>query len=155
MKRTTQASQISKTKTPRGMATHLPAGALLRRYVQDTILSTFFKWGYREIIPPVFEYLDVLSSGLSSGLLEKSYKFVDRDSGKLMLLRPDITPQVAKMVAGILADEPKPLRLSNVICTSTSSSWSIFLYSGRTRMLISNNCLVLSNNKYLLPSFSI
>ncbi|MBI5756672.1 MAG: ATP phosphoribosyltransferase regulatory subunit [Nitrospirae bacterium] len=111
MKITTQASQISKTKTPRGMATHLPAGALLRRYVQDTILSTFFKWGYREIIPPVFEYLDVLSSGLSSGLLEKSYKFVDRDSGKLMLLRPDITPQVAKMVAGILADEPKPLRL--------------------------------------------
>ena len=111
MKRTTQASQISKTKTPRGMATHLPAGALLRRYVQDTILSTFFKWGYREIIPPVFEYLDVLSSGLSSGLLEKSYKFVDRDSGKLMILRPDITPQVARMVAGILADEPKPLRL--------------------------------------------
>ncbi len=103
--------QPSRTSTPRGMATHLPAGALLRRHVQDTILTTFFKWGYREVIPPVFEYLDVLARGLSSILLEKSYKFVDRDSGRLMLLRPDITPQVARMVAGILADEPKPLRL--------------------------------------------
>ncbi|MEK6713507.1 MAG: ATP phosphoribosyltransferase regulatory subunit [Nitrospirota bacterium] len=103
--------QPSRTSTPRGMATHLPAGALLRRHVQDTILTTFLKWGYREVIPPVFEYLDVLARGLSSVLLEKSYKFVDRDSGKLMILRPDITPQVARMVAGILAEEPKPLRL--------------------------------------------
>jgi len=103
--------QPSGTSTPRGMATHLPASALLRRHVQDTVLATFLKWGYREVIPPVFEYLDVLARGLSSTLLEKSYKFVDRDSGRLMLLRPDITPQVARMVAGILSDEPKPLRL--------------------------------------------
>ncbi len=103
--------QPSSTSTPRGMATHLPSSALLRRHVQDTVLATFLKWGYREVIPPVFEYLDVLARGLSSTLLEKSYKFVDRDSGRLMLLRPDITPQVARMVAGILADEPKPLRL--------------------------------------------
>src|SRR4030067_3213502 len=103
--------QSSSTSTPRGMSTHLPASALLRRYVQDTVLNTFLKWGYREVIPPVFEYLDVLARGLSSTLLEKSYQFVDRDSGRLMLLRPDITPQVARMVAGIRADEPKPLRL--------------------------------------------
>lgn len=103
--------QPSSTSTPRGMATHLPASALLRRHVQDTVLATFFKWGYREVIPSVFEYLDVLARGLSSILLEKSYKFVDRDSGRLMLLRPDITPQVARMVAGILSDEPKPIRL--------------------------------------------
>ncbi len=108
MKKTIQPSS---TSTPRGMATHLPASALLRRNVQDTVLATFLKWGYREVIPPVFEYLDVLARGLSSTLLEKSYKFVDRDSGRLMLLRPDITPQVARMVAGILSDEPKPLRL--------------------------------------------
>lgn len=104
-------SQPSSTSTPRGMATHLPASALLRRHVQDTVLATFLKWGYREVIPPVFEYLDVLARGLSSALLEKSYKFADRDSGRMILLRPDITPQVARMVAGILSDEPRPLRL--------------------------------------------
>lgn len=100
-----------KTNIPSGMAIHLPEGAGLRRHAQEIILRTFLKWGYREVVTPVFEYLDVLSAGLSSGLIEKSYKFVDRESGKLMLMRPDITPQVARMAAGILADEPKPLRL--------------------------------------------
>lgn len=98
-------------KIPRGTATHLPEGASLRRYTQEALLSTFLDWGYREVVTPVFEYLDVLSAGLTNGLLEKSYKFIDRESGKIMLLRPDITPQVARMVAGILANEPKPLRL--------------------------------------------
>jgi len=106
-----KAVQGSKTNIPRGMATHLPEGASLRRHAQEAFLTTFFRWGYKEVVTPVFEYLDILSAGLSNRLLEKSYKFIDRESGKLMLLRPDITPQVARMVAGILSDEPKPLRL--------------------------------------------
>ena len=106
-----KAVQGSKTNIPCGMATHLPESASLRRYAQETILTTFFRWGYKEVVTPVFEYLDILSAGLSNRLLEKSYKFTDRESGKLMLLRPDITPQVARMAAGILSDEPKPLRL--------------------------------------------
>ena|SRR3989338_3184334 len=106
-----KAIQDSRTKIPSGMATHLPEDAFLRRHAQEKILSTFFKWGYKEVLTPVFEYFDVLSPGISSRLTEKSYKFVDRESGKMMLLRPDITPQIARMVAGILTDEPKPLRL--------------------------------------------
>lgn len=104
-------SQESIIKIPRGTATHLPEVASLRRYTQEALLSTFFDWGYKEVVTPVFEYLDVLSAGLTSGLLEKSYKFIDRETGKIMLLRPDITPQVARMLAGILSNEPKPLRL--------------------------------------------
>src|SRR3989338_6730906 len=106
-----KAIQDSRTKIPSGMATHLPEDAFLRRHAQEKILSTFFKWGYKEVLTHVFEYYDVLSPGISSRLTEKSYKFVDRESGKMMLLRPDITPQIARMVAGILTDEPKPLRL--------------------------------------------
>ena len=106
-----KAIQDSRTKIPSGTATHLPEDAFLRRHAQEKILSTFFKWGYKEVLTPVFEYFDVLSPGISSRLTEKSYKFVDRESGKMMLLRPDITPQIARMVAGILTDEPKPLRL--------------------------------------------
>ena len=93
------------------MATHLPDGASRRRFVEESVLSVFFGWGYREVITPIFEYLDILSAGLSEDLLRKSYKFVDRESGRLMILRPDITPQIARMVAGNLFDEPRPLRL--------------------------------------------
>jgi ATP phosphoribosyltransferase regulatory subunit len=79
--------------------------------VEESVLSVLFRWGYREVTPPIFEYLDVLSSGLSEDLLRKSYKFVDRESGRMMILRPDITPQIARMVAGNLFGQPKPLRL--------------------------------------------
>ena len=59
----------------------------------------------------MFEYLDVLSKGLEPDLIEKSYKFVDRSSGRVMILRPDVTPQVARMVALLMGDRVKPIRL--------------------------------------------
>ncbi|MGH7274523.1 MAG: ATP phosphoribosyltransferase regulatory subunit, partial [Nitrospiria bacterium] len=39
------------------------------------------------------------------------YKFVDRSNGRVMILRPDVTPQIARMVALLMADHPKPIRL--------------------------------------------
>ncbi len=98
-------------RVPKGMATHLPDGASKRRYAAEAILSVFFRWGYREVVTPIFEYLDVLAAGLNEDLLRKSYKFVDRESGRLMILRPDMTPQVARMVAGNLFENLRPLRL--------------------------------------------
>jgi len=85
--------------------------AFLRRTVQNELMNTFFQWGYEEITTPVFEYVEAISPGLSRELLDKSYKLVDRESGKLMILRSDITPQVARMIAGIFYEEPKPLRV--------------------------------------------
>ena len=42
------------------------------------------------------------------------FKMVDRESGRLLALRADITPQIARIVATRLRDEPKPLRLAYV-----------------------------------------
>jgi ATP phosphoribosyltransferase regulatory subunit len=42
------------------------------------------------------------------------FKMVDRESGRLLALRADITPQIARIVATRLRDEPKPLRLGYV-----------------------------------------
>ena len=96
---------------PKGMATFLPEATARKRYVEELIFSVFRQWGYQEVITPLFEYLDVISAGLGEGLVEKGYKFVDRSTGRLMLLRPDITPQVARMVAMLMADRRMPLRL--------------------------------------------
>lgn len=93
------------------MAVLLPEAAARRRAIERTALSVFQRWGYREIIPPMFEYLDVLSRGLGPELIDKSYKFVDRSSGRIMILRPDVTPQIARMVALLMADHPRPIRL--------------------------------------------
>jgi ATP phosphoribosyltransferase regulatory subunit len=89
----------------------LPKAAARRRAIERVALSVFRLWGYQEVIPPLFEYLDVLSKALEPELVEKSYKFVDRSNGRVMILRPDVTPQIARMVALFMADQPKPIRL--------------------------------------------
>lgn len=96
---------------PKGMATFLPEAAVHKRQIEEMVFSVFLTWGYREVIPPIFEYLDVIGLGMGEDLLEKGYKVVDRANGRLMLLRPDITPQIARMAAMLMSDVPKPLRL--------------------------------------------
>jgi ATP phosphoribosyltransferase regulatory subunit len=96
---------------PQGVATFLPVAAEEKRAVEEIAFAVFAKHGYREIIPPTFEYLDVLAPGLDSELVEKSYKVVDRATGRILVVRPDVTAQIARMVAMGMVDQPLPLRL--------------------------------------------
>src|SRR5580693_2578621 len=45
---------------------------------------------------------------------ERMFKMVDRESGRLLALRADVTPQIARIVATRMREEPKPLRLHYV-----------------------------------------
>ncbi|HIA14431.1 MAG TPA: ATP phosphoribosyltransferase regulatory subunit [Nitrospirales bacterium] len=101
----------ARSQTPPGMAAMLPPAAAQKRRAEDLILSVLQKWGFQEVVPPAFEYLDVLSRGLGDDLIEKGYKVLDRWNGRDLILRPDVTPQIARMVAmGMFADV-RPLRL--------------------------------------------
>lgn len=97
---------------PVGMATILPEAARHVRHLETELLSYFDRFGYDEIILPTFEYLDVLAPGLEPTLLENSYKIVDRTSGRILLLRPDVTAQIARTVAMGMVGARFPLRLS-------------------------------------------
>ncbi len=97
---------------PIGMATLLPDAAQRVRHLERAVFDGFAQWGYREIIPPTFEYLDVLSVGLPAEILEKCYKVADWTTGRIFVLRPDVTAQIAKIVAMGLAGHHVPLRLS-------------------------------------------
>jgi len=97
---------------PIGMATILPDAARYVRYLETELLAYFDRFGYDEIILPTFEYLDVLAPGLEPTLLENSYKIVDRTSGRILLLRPDVTAQIARTVAMGMVGAHFPLRLS-------------------------------------------
>jgi len=100
-----------RTMIPKGVATFLPEGTSKRRKIERKILSIFSRWGYQEVITPIFEYLDVFSLGVGEDLLNRAYKFVDRATGRMMVLRPDVTPQIARIAATLLNDQPMPLRL--------------------------------------------
>ncbi len=112
-----EVSLNSKVRTPKGVATFLPERTYQKRWIEEKFLSLFRGWGFQEVVTPAFEYLDVLSVGIDDALLDKSYKITDRASGRVMLLRPDLTLQIAKLVATTLLYQPMPLRL----CYSTSA----------------------------------
>lgn len=75
------------------------------------MLDHFALDGYQLVTPPAFELAEVLERGL--GALDPSdvLRFVEPESGEVAALRPDMTPQIARMVATRLAREPWPIRL--------------------------------------------
>ena len=99
---------------PRGARLYLPDEAARKRHVETRLFDVFRRWGYREIVTPTFEYADVLARGTDVGVQENMFKLVDRETGRMLALRADITPQIARIVATRLRDEPKPLRLGYV-----------------------------------------
>jgi len=99
---------------PKGARIYLPDEVARKRHVERALLDVFERWGYREIITPTFEYFEVLSAGTDVALQENMFKFVDRDTGRVLALRADITPQIARIVATRLRDAPKPIRLAYV-----------------------------------------
>jgi ATP phosphoribosyltransferase regulatory subunit len=99
---------------PKGARVYLPDEAARKRHVEARLLDVFTRWGYREIVTSTFEYADVLAMGNDEGVQENMFKLVDRETGRMLALRADITPQIARIVAARLRDEPKPIRLAYV-----------------------------------------
>ena len=106
------SSSHERSLVPVGMATILPHAAKQVRQLESVLLARIARWGYDEIILPTFEYLDVLAPGLEAELLETCYQFVDRTTGRTLLLRPDATAQVARTIAMGLTGATLPQRLS-------------------------------------------
>lgn len=100
------------TSIPKGVQVLPPPQASRLRWIEKKLLSVFQRWGFREVLTPTFEYLDVFAHGANSGGQGKTFKFVDRQTGLLLALRSDLTPQVARMVATTMRHDPLPLRLA-------------------------------------------
>jgi len=71
----------------------------------------FERWGFSRVITPAFEYEDVLALGLGTSGRAAAIRFVEPSSGQVVALRPDITPQIARLIATRFHDEPGPVRL--------------------------------------------
>ena len=98
--------------SPKGMGDLLPPDAAARRALASSVLSCFELCGYELVTPPVFEHAEVMQRG--NGELENRdlFRFVEPETGEVAVLRPDITPQIARIVATQLADRATPIRLS-------------------------------------------
>ncbi len=80
----------------------LPAEAARIEQLRRKILDLFFKHDYELVMPPLLEYMDSLLTGTGRDLELRTFKVVDQLSGRMMGLRADITPQVARIDAHLL-----------------------------------------------------
>lgn len=70
-------------------------------------------YGYQDIETPAFEFFDIFNSDTGTVSSREMFKFFDRDNNTLVL-RPDMTPSIARSVAKYYSDCDFPLRLSYV-----------------------------------------
>ena len=84
---------------PDGVEDLLPpiAGELER--LRQRLLGLFERCGYEIVIPPLVEFVDSLLTGTGQDLDLKTFKFTDQVSGRLIGVRADMTPQVARIDA--------------------------------------------------------
>lgn len=99
------------TRLPTGVKDFLPVKAAKLDYLQNTLRSIYRSWGFRPVAPAVLEDLAVLELGLGADLREKTFRFDDRQTGRLVAFPPDITPQVARIAATRMREMPLPFRL--------------------------------------------
>jgi ATP phosphoribosyltransferase regulatory subunit len=80
----------------------LPGEAMRIEILRRRILDLFFKSRFELVIPPLVEFTDSLLTGTGHDLDLRTFKLVDQISGRMMGVRADITPQVARIDAHLL-----------------------------------------------------
>lgn len=81
-----------------------------KQILQEKLQKVMHLYGYHDIQTPMFEFFDVFSKEIGTTPSKELYKFFDRE-GNTLVLRPDITPSVARACATVYDVEHKPARL--------------------------------------------
>jgi len=95
---------------PAGIEEVLPPQAQVMEGLRRELLDLYLSWGYELVIPPFIDYLDSLLTGTGHDLDLQTFKLTDQLTGRLLGVRADMTPQVARIDAHHLRREG-PTRL--------------------------------------------
>lgn len=96
--------------TPEGVRDVYDTECKKKRMILDKLHHVLELYSYHDIETPTFEYFDIFNRDKGSAKSNEMYKFFDRENNTLVL-RPDMTPSIARCVAKYYADEELPLRL--------------------------------------------
>lgn len=96
---------------PAGLQDLLPPAAEMEAGAVDTLMATFASHGYGRIKPPLIEFEDGLLAGSGAATSDQIFRLMDPDTHRMMGVRADMTPQVARIATTRLANAERPLRL--------------------------------------------
>ena len=114
---------------PDGVEEVLPGRARAIEQLRRHTLDLYQRWGYELVFPPLIEFLESLLNGAGRDLERETFKITDQLTGRLMGVRADITPQVARMDAHSLR-QSAPTRL----CYCSSALRTRPAVAGGTRL---------------------
>ncbi len=97
---------------PAGLRDLLPPDAETEASAVEAIMDVFAAHGYQRVKPPLIEFEDSLLAGSGLAVADQTFRLMDPDSHRMMGLRADTTPQVARIATSRLGHAPRPLRLS-------------------------------------------
>jgi ATP phosphoribosyltransferase regulatory subunit len=97
---------------PQGLRDILPPDAAFEARMVERLLGCFAAHGYERVKPPLIEFEDGFLKAAGADVARQTFRVMDPESRRMLALRSDITPQVARIAATRLKDAPRPLRLS-------------------------------------------
>lgn len=96
--------------TPEGVRDVYGKECAIKLTIENNINNVFNIYGYHNIQTPTFEFFDIFSKERGSVASKNLYKFFDRE-GNTLVLRPDVTPSIARLVAKYYMDVNVPVKL--------------------------------------------
>ena len=99
--------------TPQGVRDIYGSECQKKNLIKARLHHVLMQYGYQDIETPAFEFFDIFTQEKGTVSDTEMYKFFDRNNNTLVL-RPDITPSIARSVAKYYDEETLPLRLSYV-----------------------------------------
>ncbi len=95
--------------TPEGVRDIYNEECAKKIFIENKIHDILKSYGYRDIQTPTFEFFDIFNKERGSVASKNMYKFFDRE-GYTLVLRPDMTPSIARSAAKYFSDEEMPIR---------------------------------------------
>lgn len=97
---------------PTGLIDLLPPLAEAEAITVGRLMKVFGGHGYQRVKPPMLEFADGLLAGTGAAVADQTFRVMDPDTHRMLGLRADMTPQVARIAGTRLHRRARPLRLS-------------------------------------------
>jgi ATP phosphoribosyltransferase regulatory subunit len=97
---------------PTGIHDLLPPEAEAEADAVSRLMATLAAHGYERVEPPLVEFEETLFSGAGAAMTTATFRTMDPISHRMIGVRADMTPQIARIAATRLGNAPRPLRLS-------------------------------------------
>ena len=137
-----------KLHTPEGVRDIYNVECGKKLALESRLKKVFHLYGYHDIQTPTIEYFDVFREEIGTTPANDLYKFFDKD-GNTLVLRPDITPSIARASATLFKDENLPIRL----CYTGNTFVNHSSYQGRLRETTQMGAEFVGDDSFLRPTY--